>query len=74
MLVEWATVWEMGIQKRKQGIKQNKYSHVGSLETGSLFRVRNRSVCFYEHMPENIIMTHGRDHGRGDTIKHTERG
>lgn len=31
-----------------------------------------RSVCFYEYMPENIIMTHGRDHGRGDTIKHTK--
>lgn len=48
------------------------FSSIGFLETGSLFRVRNRSVCFYEHMPENIIMTHGRDHGRGDTIKHTK--
>lgn len=65
----------MGIhKKRKQSIKQNGYSFIGFLETGSLFRVRNRSVCFYEHMPENILMTHGIDHGRGDTIKHTERG
>nr|DAH12645.1 MAG TPA: hypothetical protein [Caudoviricetes sp.] len=31
-----------------------------------------RSVCFYEQMPQNILMTHGRDHGRGDTIKHTK--
>ena len=36
------------------------FSSIGFLETGSLFYVLNRSVCFYEHMPENIIMTHGK--------------
>ena len=40
----------------------------------SLMALFYRSVCFYEFMPENILMTHGIDHGRGDTLLNTQKG